>query len=163
MISREYALELFTYDSLTGVLRWRVQKGAAARGSIAGTVDGKGYLHVCVDYELIRVHVIAFLIVHGFVPEEVDHRNRMKTDNRECNLRPATRLQMGNTGLQKNNTSGFKGVSLSSRSGMWHAQIKVSGKQTYLGRFNTPEEAAFCYDKAAREHFGEFAWLNYVG
>jgi hypothetical protein len=100
---------------------------------------------------------------HGYLPAEIDHRNRDKVDNRIENLRPATSSQnKGNIGLLRTNRSGYRGVSLNSRSGKWHAQIKINGKQTYLGRFDTPEQAALRYNEAARQHFGEFAHLNQV-
>jgi hypothetical protein len=35
--------------------------------------------------------------------------------------------------------------------------IRVGGKRISLGYFNTPEEAAHEYSKAARNYFGEFA------
>jgi hypothetical protein len=64
------------------------------------------------------------------------------------------------TGPNANNKSGFKGVSFQSRTGKWVAQIKL-GKQTALGRFHTPEDAARAYDKAAFEAWGRDCYLNF--
>lgn len=48
-------------------------------------------------------------------------------------------------------------------SNLWDAQIKVNGKQVYLGRFNKIEDAANAYDKAAVKFFGEHARPNFCG
>lgn len=106
---------------------------------------------------------MVYLYHHGVIPDEIDHRDRNKLNNRIENLRPCTSSQnKGNIQLLPTNTSGYRGVSLNARSQKWHAQIKIHGKQTYLGRFDTPEEAAMLYNQAAIEHFGEFAFLNNV-
>lgn len=161
-MDRETLLELFEYCD--GVLFRRASRGSTAlAGMPVGTVDGKGYLHVSIAGRFYRVHRLIFLMVHGWLPERIDHRDRNKLNNRIENLRPCTQKgNNGNSGLHRHNTSGFRGVSLNSRSGKWHAQIKINGKQTYLGRFESPEEAARRYDAAAREHFGEFATVNYA-
>lgn len=163
--TRSYLASLFAYDPLTGVVTRKVfrnHKGAKA-GDVAGSVDGKGYLHVSVDGVFIRLHRLAYFIATGKVPTRIDHKDRNKQNNALVNLRPCVCSQnSGNSGLARHNTSGFRGVSMNSHSRKWHAQIKVNGKQTYLGRFDTPEEAARRYDVAAREHFGEFATLNYA-
>jgi hypothetical protein len=93
---------------------------------------------------------------------EVDHISRKTLDNRRKNLRHATKAQNGiNRGPNKNNTSGFKGVSWSKDKNKWDSQIAVSGKHILIGRFHDPKEAAKAYDEAARKHFGEFAYLNF--
>lgn len=57
-------------------------------------------------------------------------------------------------------SSKFKGVCFDKKWGKWTAQI-TNGKKIHLGRFGTELEAAQAYDKAAKEHFGEFAVLNF--
>ena len=39
--------------------------------------------------------------------------------------------------------------------------VRVNGKWTYLGSFNSEIEAAKAYDKAAKKYFKEFAVLNF--
>jgi hypothetical protein len=89
--------------------------------------------------------------------EIADHINRNTLDNRRSNLRLATPQQnQQNKGVQRNNTSGFKGVSRQKRSGKWKAEIKSGGKKIWLGEFDSPEEAYVAYCKAAKELHGEF-------
>lgn len=57
--------------------------------------------------------------------------------------------------------SRFKGVSWIEREQLWKVRITVDGKENYLGRFREEIDAAEAYDEAAREFFGEHAWLNF--
>jgi len=93
-----------------------------------------------------------------------DHINRDKSDNRRVNLRYASAAEnQRNRGLQRNNTSGFIGVSWHRSYGKYRALIECGGKSIKLGRYVAPEEAARVRDKAALEYFGEFAVLNFSG
>lgn len=95
---------------------------------------------------------------------DVDHRNENGLDNRRSNLRRCDRIRnMQNQGLRSNNTSGFKGVTWYPHRGMnkWVAKITIEKRQISLGYFDTAEQAAHGYDKAAQEHFGAFAQLNF--
>ena len=65
-----------------------------------------------------------------------------------------------NVAPTKKNSSGYKGVSWNKDRKRWTAHIKGAGKSRYLGLFDTKEQAAEAYNKAAKEFFGEFAWLN---
>jgi hypothetical protein len=94
-----------------------------------------------------------------------DHINRNKLDNRKCNLRAVTPQQNNmNTPPQTTNTTGFKGVyeaKYVDGTPYYIAQIRFNGEQYYLGAYVTAKEAAHAYDNKAREHFGEFAYLNF--
>jgi hypothetical protein len=58
-------------------------------------------------------------------------------------------------------TSRFKGVSWDKSKGKWVAQIKRTGRQRHLGRYDDEIAAAEAYDEAARETWGEHARLNF--
>ena len=92
----------------------------------------------------------------------VDHINHDTLDNRRDNLRLCTsRENSRNRLLNRNSTSGYKGVSWRVRERRWQAYIKTGGKLRGLGYFAVKEEAARAYDAAAVEAFGEFAYLNF--
>lgn len=94
--------------------------------------------------------------------QEVDHINGDTLDNRRSNLRIVTHSQNNlNKTMPVTNKSGFKGVCACRQTGRWIAQIRINGKQTHLGRFDTPEDAARIYDDAAREHHGEYGTFNF--
>ncbi len=106
------------------------------------------------DSVYIRLHR---LIMNADSDVEVDHINGDTLDNRKGNLRFATRLEQSrNTGMRKNNTTGYKGVSYIARLKKYRAYIVVNRKQTNLGLHETAEAASEAYDAAARQLFGEF-------
>jgi hypothetical protein len=94
----------------------------------------------------------------GEWPSEIDHINLDKADNRWTNLRLATR-RLNNANTRPRGALGVKGVSWNEERKKYVAQIRVNGKQTGLGRFDTIEEAKAAYDAAAQLEFGEFARL----
>lgn len=90
----------------------------------------------------------------------VDHINRDRFDNRECNLRTTTRFQNAyNCSKYKGTVNRFKGVRRTS-SGKYECSIRANGKTLYLGTFSTELEAAKVYDENAKIYHGEFAATN---
>ena len=94
----------------------------------------------------------------------IDHRNGNTLDNRRDNLRPCNAMQNSrnakkpSTGL----TSRFKGVHRCHvHSKPFRATIRLDGKNRHIGLFASEEDAARAYDEAARQHYGEFARLNF--
>lgn len=91
----------------------------------------------------------------------VDHINHNGLDNRKANLRVCTKKQnLANRTSSKNSTSKYLGVSMHRK--RWKAQISVNGRTRWLGTFKTQEEAALCYNDAARLIHGEFANPNII-
>lgn len=97
------------------------------------------------------------LILSPLPTELVDHINRNPLDNRRRNLRLATKSTNGmNRPAQLNNTSGFKGVSFHEPTERWRAYITRDKRTTHLGLFDTKQEAAKAYLRAAKTIHGEF-------
>lgn len=113
-----------------------------------------------VDGRCIPMHTLILGHLPGFVG---DHINFDGLDNQRRNLRVVTQQHNSiHRRLGKNNTSGFRGVSLAER-GRWAAAITHSGKYRFLGTFDTAEEAARAFDAAALELRGRSAELNFPG
>lgn len=97
--------------------------------------------------------------------KEVDHWDHDGLNNRQYNLRVATKAQNKwnmRVDRKEAKTSQFKGVSRHTRDERWVAHIRIQGKTKYLGLFEDEREAAAAYDTAAKAGFGEFACMNNV-
>lgn len=93
---------------------------------------------------------------------EVDHEDRDGLNCRRCNIRHATSSEnLSNRGIQRNNSTGYKGVSRPPKHNRFLAVIRFERKVYRLGWFDTAEEAAHAYDAKARELHGKFARLNF--
>lgn len=149
--------ELLDYDQATGVFTWRSDGPKRVKGARAGGLYANGYRYIYVGGKVWLEHRLAWLHVHGeFPPHQIDHRDNVRSNNAWLNLRAATSLNnSGNRGANRNNRSGYKGVMRHGK--RWAAQISLNGKHTHLGVFDTPSDASSAYQRAAREHFGEFA------
>ena len=102
---------------------------------------------------------------HGPIPDgmTVDHADRNTLNNRLSNLRLATRSQQSqNRRTFENNASGYRGVTWHKQRGKWQANIWLDGKHVSLGLFSDKDDAARAYNRAAKEHYGEFALLNTI-
>lgn len=153
--------ELFDYRD--GVLYHKVNRGKGRRGAPAGCIScGNGYtrLYSSVKGRHHPVHRLVWVWHYGNIPANMDinHINGDRTDNRIANLRLANHADVcRNSGMNKNNTSGFKGVVRYKNTNKWLAQITVNYRNIPLGRFDTKEEAHAAYCVAADKYFGEFA------
>jgi hypothetical protein len=161
VISQIRLKELLTYDPVTGLFRWRVQPmngGSVRVGDVAGSCAHHGYIRIKLDGKYYYAHRLAWLYVHGCLPSKVDHINCDPGENWIDNLRPATNSQSGaNRKKNKNNTSGFRGVSYDKKKSAFAANIYIDRKKRFLGYAKTAEEAHAIYVSGARTLFGEFA------
>lgn len=91
----------------------------------------------------------------------VDHINGNSLDNRKQNLRLCSRQENNrNSAPRKNSTSKYKGVSWSTCKSKWTVKIRVNGKSKHIGYFSDEKLAAEAYNKAAKQYYGDFAWIN---
>jgi len=167
MLSFEEVDSLLSYNSETGILRWKVpRKGTKGVGSEAGCMNKKtGYIIIGLHGKIYYAHRIAHLLMTGFWPYmDPDHENRIRHDNRWENIRDlATKHEsMGNQGLRGNNTSGLKGVSWYRSSQKWRVRIAIHWKHIHLGYFDDLRLAGLTYDAAAKLAWGlRFSCLNF--
>lgn len=155
MLTAQHLRRFLTYDPATGAFRWRVRLGRGAPGCIAGAQHHSGYVQIGIHGRLYFAHQLAWLYVKGAWPSrELDHRNRVRHDNRWENLRPATRKQNGeNTTLRRDNSSGIKGVYWVQRVGLWTASITHHGTPIYLGHFRSKAAAGEARRAAEKRYF----------
>jgi hypothetical protein len=125
-----------------------------------GTTGKNGYLATSLRGTAYTIHRLVFLYHHGYFPEQVDHENGNRLDNRIENLREATHQQnCYNKRKVAGKSSKYKGVSRFSN-GKWLAYIDHKGIRYHLGYYATEEEAAKAYDLKATSFFKEYAKLN---
>jgi hypothetical protein len=151
---------LLDYDPFSGNLIWKVNRYCVRAGDVAGWVNSTTlHRQIRILQQTYCAHRIAWLLMTGAWPDsEIDHIDGNGVNNRWVNLRLANRsLNGANRGKNKNNTSGFKGVTWNRRSNKWRAQIWHRGKNHVLGAFDDPKAAHVAYCEAARAFFGEYA------
>lgn len=142
------------YERLT-VHRWQPYHGRhGAIYAIRQIKDGGRFRSVWMHRDVLGL---------GFDdPEEVDHRDRDGLRNIRSNLRIVTRQQnTHNRGPNRESSSKYKGVWWEAVIGKWRAEIRKGRTRRKLGSFVSEEDAAKAYDLAAKELFGEYAYLNF--
>lgn len=92
---------------------------------------------------------------------ETDHIDGDGLNNCRSNLRICTsRENRCNKRRQKNNTSGFIGVSWHKASNKWRATLTNNGKSLSLGHFTLKKYAYEAYINGCRKYHGEFINKN---
>lgn len=150
--------EMFAYDPDTGIITRRRRRARFPPGSVAGYVAGGRYIRIKIGRRSYPAHCIAWALMTGRWPDhDVEHRDLDGLNNRWANLRPCTHSQnMMNRRTPRNNTSGFKGVSLHRASGKWIATVCIDGRNKVVARCDNPEEAHAAYLEASRAEHGEY-------
>jgi hypothetical protein len=159
IITKDYLEKLFHYKD--GFLYWKKTKGPAKAGKIAGRISTQGYYQVGINYKVYAKHRLIFLMHHGYLPIEVDHKDGNKQNNRIENLRAATSSQNSfNKPKKSTNTSGVKGVNWDKGSSQWIARCEVDKKRYFLGRFDDIKEAEKVIVQFRNQYHGSFANHN---
>jgi hypothetical protein len=181
MLTPSYLKKIIKYCPLSGKLYWKKRtefhfidglvsskiKAKRFNSSFANkeafTAKSQGYCVSNVGGQMLKAHRVAWAVYYGEWPDGfLDHINRVRHDNRICNLRVSTRAQNNsNVSTGKNSTSQFLGVYWDKARGKWVANIKINGKSKFLGRFREEKDAAIAYDNKAFEAYGQFASLNF--
>ena len=142
---RKIVMERLSYDIRTGIFKWKSRASShVPKGAKAGTLEkSSGYVRIKISGRKYRAHRLAWLIVYGsFPPDQIDHINGIKHDNRIINLRAVTCLEnCRNKPLNSNNTSGHLGITYDKKHNKWLARIGGTRKRIHLGCFENKEDA----------------------
>jgi len=144
----------FHYDETTGIFTRTKDKGRGKKGHRAGTIHSKGYEVIRLDDKLYKSHRLAWLYVYGNWPNQIDHINGDRKDNRICNLR----LTSDSENMQNrhkpnpNNTSGHKGVGWHAQTSRWRVKIMKDYKTIHLGHFKNLDDAINAYAEGAAKY-----------
>ena len=157
-ISLDRARLLFRYEPETGRIINRTPRGRSKQGQSAATKRRDGYFTVCVDCEFYLAHRLIWFIVTGCWPDQIDHIDLDRGNNRWENLRNASVSQnMANRKAHRDNSCGHKGVAFHPQTGKWRARIYHNHKSHHIGLFVDLESAGRAYQEASFRFNGEFA------
>jgi hypothetical protein len=137
------------YSPETGEFRHRLVSGRLGRR--AGFLKPDGYRQIKIDGIQYYEHRIAWVYVHGVDPEEmdVDHVNRVRSDNRIENLRLLSHHD--NTASRVIGSGSLpRGVVRAKQKGDFYC---ARLKNRHVGTYPTPEEAHQAYLDAGGSAF----------
>lgn len=123
-----------------------------------------GYMHktgywVC-NYKgkTTKVHRMIFLMLKGYLPQEIDHIDQDRANNKIENMREASRSEnQFNKSIQKTSKSGFRGVSWHRGSQAWVVRVIKHGATVYQSYFKDLELAGLVAQEARAKFYGDFA------
>jgi hypothetical protein len=157
MINQELLNNLFEYcdgklfRKADGWSRWK-------KGTQVGSIGNEGYLSIEIFGKNYKAHRLIFLMHYGWLPDEVDHQDGNRLNNKIDNLRPATKNQnQHNRKISKNNTSGVKGVSYRSCTNKWRVRVMLNNKSISIGDFKDLELAELVATMAREKYHGTYA------
>ena len=137
--------ELFEYNRDTGIFTRKICTARCHKeGEEVGYVQNKqGYLCCKVENKQYAMHRLAWLYVHGSMPEDnIDHINHIVSDNRIDNLREVSFAEnMRNKSKYKTNTSGSTGVTWHKKDRKWYARLQKNGVRKIIGIYDLKEDA----------------------
>lgn len=155
-LTQEYLKSILNYDPETGTFTWKISSGKVSKGKFAGYVNSDGYTAIQKNCKHILAHRLAWLFIYGEWPKgQVDHINRIKTDNRIKNLRIADPCQnMWNSTADRSGKSGVNGVTPSGN--RWRVRIRFYRKRINIGTFDTLTEAIEARANAEIKYHGHW-------
>ena len=135
-LNQAFLQKFFLYEPNTGKLITRLPAQSRPKGIIVGSKGSHGYLMTGIQGKNYLIHRLIWLYMTGSLPEQVDHIDHDRLNNKWDNLREVNSIDnVRNTGLSKNSTTKINGVS-QRKDGSYRAYIMVNRKQIHLGVFS---------------------------
>lgn len=164
-LTAEYVRSRFNYDPETGAITWRVPP--KCHGHRAGKPAGRNVrIKNSKVLSIVKLHGkyyqqsrIAWLHHYGVHADKyIDHIDGNRTNQAISNLRLATHAEnMLNIVRNNPRKSLPQGVSQIRKTGRFFARSMMGGKSTYIGTFDTPEEASAAYKQFINIQRAEFS------
>lgn len=106
-----------------------------------------------------RVKYLHRIIMDANDEDIIDHVNHDTLNNRKSNLRYANKMKnaRNRSGLNSNNTTGYRNVSYIKSEGKHIVQLQIDGKNTRLGAFDDMHEAGKFAKEMREKYYGKFA------
>lgn len=114
---------------------WLRRKTGPRTGKIAGCENpSDGYVYVVVDKKLYAAHQMIWCMHKGYWPlDTIDHKDRVRINNRINNLRDTTQSK----NLHNRKAKGVRQIP----SGVWEARVCVNYLEMTIGYYATEELA----------------------
>ena len=142
MLTQEKLKEMLRYDESTGVFTWRTPRPRVKVGDNAGCTNARGYCMIETGCKAYGAHRLVWLYVHGeFPPDQIDHINGIKTDNRLVNLRAVTNAQNSQNRKTQKSVSCHRGVCWSKEKGKWVVRTRLNNVLHFRGYFANLDDA----------------------
>jgi len=172
-ISQEQINSIISYDPVTGFFHWLTRfsnsksdnifnslySGKIAGGFVSSKNSKTKYITIKIHGKAYKAHRLAFLIMTGVLPEEVDHIDHDGTNNKWSNLRGSNRKDNSkNLPKQKSNKTGVIGVNWHKNAKKWQARaVDQDGRRVDLGRYDDFDEAV----RVRKEYEKRFSYYEY--
>lgn len=161
IITQAYLQSILDYNRFTGWFTWRVRQGTRSQiGERAGSYDAEGYRVIQLNGSKYKEHRLVWLYVHANWPNEIDHKNGKRGDNRLDNLRDVDHTATVINSERAVGVSGLRGVKFDPKTSKWRSRIGYGYQRVWLGPFDTAEEAYAAYLAAAEKVHGQYAVHN---
>lgn len=137
----EELVSVLDYCSITGIFTWKETRGRILKGSTAGYFEDDGYITIRLNRKLYKAHRLAWFYSFKEWPTkglDIDHINRVRSDNSLGNLREVSRADNNRNSVARN----YLGIKhIYPQGSKFYARLNNEGKDVYIGTFESIELA----------------------
>lgn len=147
MLTQSELKKWLTYDEKTGYFYWNKTYNSIVSGRRTGYSPKNKYVKIKLKQQTYLAHRLAWLYVTGCFPDkQIDHENRIRSDNSWSNLRLATPTEQMANSVKRPSYKGTR-----KHGNRWQASIRINGKKVFLGSFSNEADAHLAYVNKSKE------------